>query len=92
MAGPRKRTPGAVQVPAGPGPWLRALVLPALTLGIGIAGVLVRVVRASVVEQLGRDYVRTALGAGVRPSVVLWRNVLPNALASPLARGRPTPR
>jgi peptide/nickel transport system permease protein len=78
--------PGGYQpIAAGPGPWLRALVLPALTLGIGIAGVLVRVVRASVVEQLGRDYVRTALGAGVRPSVVLWRNVLPNALASPLA-------
>ena len=76
---------GYQPISAGLGPWLRALVLPALTLGIGIAGILVRVVRASIVEQLGRDYVRTALGAGVRPAVVLWRNVLPNAMVSPLA-------
>lgn len=76
---------GYVPVAEGAGAWLRALVLPALTLGVGVAGVLVRVVRASILEQSGRDYVRTALGAGVRPAVVLWRNVLPNALVSPLA-------
>ena len=43
-----------------------------------------RVVRTSMVEELDRDYVRTALGAGIPRSVVIGRNVLRNALITPV--------
>ena len=41
-------------------------------------------VRTSVVEELDRDYVRTALGAGIPRPVVIARNVLRNALITPV--------
>jgi peptide/nickel transport system permease protein len=75
---------GYVPITAGVWPWLSSLLLPGATLGIGVAGILTRVVRASVTEQLDQDYVRTAYGAGLAPGRVLVRNVLPNSLAAPL--------
>ena len=68
----------------GFGPWISSLIMPAVALGLPVAGILTRVVRASVVEELEKDYVRTALGAGLPRSVVIGRNVLRNALVSPL--------
>ncbi len=56
-----------------------SLVLPALTLGTGLAAILARMVRASVLEVLGEDYVRTARAKGLAPAVVLWRHALRNA-------------
>ena len=47
------------------------LVLPALTLGLGMAGVLVRLTRASVLDALGEDSTRTARAKGAPP----WRVV-----------------
>ena len=44
-----------------------SLVLPAITLGTGLAAVLARMVRASVLEVLGEDYVRTARAKGLGP-------------------------
>ena len=75
---------GFVPLSAGVGPWLRALILPAITLAAAVAGLLTRVVRSAVLEELGKDYVRTGLAAGVSRRTVLWRNVLPNALGTPL--------
>ncbi|MFB6398020.1 ABC transporter permease [Polymorphospora lycopeni] len=75
---------GYQPVSAGLWPWLSTLLLPAVTLALGVAGILVRVVRASVADQLDQDYVRTALGAGLSRTRVLWRNLLPNALVTPL--------
>jgi peptide/nickel transport system permease protein len=75
---------GYVPISAGVWPWLSSLLLPGITLGIGVGGILTRVVRASVTEQLDQDYVRTAYGAGLAPGRVLVRNVLPNSLAAPL--------
>jgi peptide/nickel transport system permease protein len=75
---------GYTPISDGIWPWLRALLLPGATLAVGVAGILVRVVRASVADQLDQDYVRTALGAGLSRRTVLWRNVLPNALTTPL--------
>jgi len=43
---------------------LRHLVLPAVTLGLGLAGALTRMVRSGVLEELGQDYVRTAKAKG----------------------------
>ena len=56
-----------------------SLVLPALTLGTGLAAVLARMVRASVLEVLGEDYIRTARAKGLTPRAVLWRHALRNA-------------
>lgn len=55
--------------------WL-SLVLPAVTLGTGLAAVLARMVRASVLEVMGEDYVRTARAKGLGPSAVLWHHAL----------------
>ncbi|MFN2376992.1 MAG: ABC transporter permease [Candidatus Binatia bacterium] len=59
------------------------LVLPALTLGAGMSGILVRMTRAALLETLSDDYVRTALAKGASPSRVLLVHALPNA-ATPL--------
>jgi ABC-type dipeptide/oligopeptide/nickel transport system, permease component len=58
--------------------------LPALALAIPVAGSLARVVRTSMVEELDKDYVRTAIGAGIPKSEVVARNVLRNALITPI--------
>jgi peptide/nickel transport system permease protein/oligopeptide transport system permease protein len=60
---------------AGP----QSILLPALALGIPLAGIQARVVRASVLDALQRDYVRTLIAAGVPERRVIWRNVLRNA-------------
>lgn len=64
--------------------WLQSLWLPALALGIPVAASLTRVVRTSMVEELDRDYVRTAIGSGLPMRVVVGRNVLRNALITPV--------
>ncbi|MDN6303300.1 MAG: ABC transporter permease, partial [Brachybacterium sp.] len=67
-----------------PAAYLRNIALPALALGVPVAGSLVRVVRTAMVEELDRDYVRTAIGAGIPYPVVISRNVLRNALITPI--------
>ena len=42
--------------------WLKSMTLPALSLSLPVAAQLTRIVRTSVVEELDRDYVRTAVG------------------------------
>ena len=59
---------------------LSHLVLPAFTLGAALAAILTRMVRASVIEELSADYVRTARSKGVSESGVLFRHALRNAL------------
>jgi peptide/nickel transport system permease protein len=56
------------------------LVLPAVTLALGPAAVLARLARASILETLGDDYVRTAKAKGVPATGVLVRHVLRNSL------------
>jgi peptide/nickel transport system permease protein len=56
------------------------LFLPALTISLSIAPVLVRSLRSSILESLGADYVRTARAKGLRESVVVIAHVLRNAL------------
>ncbi|MCW3814761.1 ABC transporter permease [Micromonospora sp. DR5-3] len=64
--------------------WLRSLTLPALALSLPVAAQLTRIVRTSMVEELDKDYVRTAIGSGLPSVVVVGRNVLRNALINPL--------
>lgn len=56
------------------------LVLPVATQALGTAGILVRPVRAGMLDQLRREYVRTARSKGIANRAVLWQHVLPNAL------------
>jgi len=56
------------------------LVLPALTLALPGVAMVARLVRASVLEVSGSDFVRTALAKGLAPRWVLLRHVLPNGL------------
>lgn len=67
-----------------PGTWARNIALPAFSLAAPVAGSLTRVVRTAMVEELDRDYVRTAVGAGVPYTEVVSRNVLRNALITPI--------
>jgi peptide/nickel transport system permease protein len=69
---------------ADPSGWLARMTLPALALAVPVIGQLSRVVRTSMVEELDRDYVRTALGAGIPRFIVVGRNVLRNALITPV--------
>jgi peptide/nickel transport system permease protein len=64
--------------------WLKTMALPALALSLPVAAQLTRIVRTAVVEELDKDYVRTAIGSGLPPVVVVGRNVLRNALINPL--------
>lgn len=67
-----------------PGGWLARMALPSFALAVPVAGQMIRVIRTSMVEELDKDYVRTALGAGIPKSTVIARNVLRNALISPV--------
>lgn len=64
---------------SGRGSW-RHLVLPALTLGLSSAAFIARISRASVIEALGQDHVRTAKAKGVAPRRVVLRHALRNAM------------
>lgn len=59
--------------------FLRHLVLPTLTLGMVYMALIARITRASVLEVLSQDYIRTAHAKGVAPPRVLWRHALKNA-------------
>lgn len=73
--------PPLTEDPAG---WFGRMLLPAVALAVPVIGQLSRVVRTAMVEELDRDYVRTALGAGVPRPIVIGRNVLRNALITPV--------
>ncbi len=57
----------------------RSLVLPAVTLGTALAALLSRMVRASLLEVLGEDYIHAARARGLSPLAVVCRHALPNA-------------
>ncbi len=59
---------------------LTYLLLPALALAANSAAVISRLVRASMLEVLREDFVRTARAKGLRPPRVVWRHALRNAL------------
>lgn len=63
----------------GVGPWLEHLILPCLTLGVTFAALITRMTRASTLEILREEYVRTARAKGLGESTVLVRHVLRNA-------------
>jgi peptide/nickel transport system permease protein len=56
------------------------LVLPAITMGGAMAAVLVRMIRTSMLEELGQDYIRTARAKGLPEHSVVYRHALRNAM------------
>ena len=71
-------------VTVNPSGWFLRMLLPAIALAVPVVGQMTRVVRTSMVEELDRDYVRTAVGAGIPKRIVVARNVLRNALITPV--------
>jgi peptide/nickel transport system permease protein len=72
-------------LPSSGGDGARAIILPALTLGVYPAATIARLLRSSLIETLARDYVRTAHGKGLSPSAVVRRHALRNAALPTLA-------
>ncbi|MGN8552213.1 UNVERIFIED_CONTAM: ABC transporter permease [Microbacterium sp. SLM126] len=79
-------------VPAGgytplfedPAGWARQMVLPVLALAIPFSCAMTRIVRASMLEELDKDYVRTARGLGLSQWTLMSRNVMRNGLVAPV--------
>lgn len=59
---------------------LAHLVLPAITMGGSLAAILTRMVRTSMLEELGQDYIRTARAKGLAERTVVYRHALRNAM------------
>ena len=70
---------GYKSITEGVGPFLHRLVLPAVTLNVIYIALIARITRASVLEILGEDYIRTAHAKGLTPRAVLMRHALRNA-------------
>ena len=56
------------------------IILPAFTLGAALSAILTRMIRSSVIEELGEDYVRTARAKGLSERIVIYKHVLKNGL------------
>jgi ABC-type dipeptide/oligopeptide/nickel transport system permease component len=56
------------------------LILPAITMGGALAAILTRMVRTSMLEELGQDYIRTARAKGLPERTVVYRHALRNAM------------
>ena len=57
-----------------------SIILPALTLGLGLSAILTRMTRTSLLEVLSDDYIRTARAKGLKESTVIGRHALRAAL------------
>ncbi|MFW5680602.1 MAG: ABC transporter permease [Pseudomonadota bacterium] len=60
-------------------PWLRHLTMPAIALGLAYVALIARITRASMLEVLAEDYVRTARAKGVANAPLLLKHALKNA-------------
>jgi len=70
---------GYKRLAEGVGPWLYQLLLPSITLSVIYIALIARVTRASVLDTLGEDYIRTARAKGLPEVKVLMRHALANA-------------
>jgi peptide/nickel transport system permease protein len=72
-------------LPSSGGDGARAIVLPALTLGVYPAATIARLLRSSLIETLSHDYIRTARGKGLSSWAVVRGHALRNAALPTLA-------
>jgi len=71
---------GFVPFSQDPWGWAKSLLMPSFTLAVGYTAILSRLVRASLLDVLSEDYVRTARAKGLHQRVVIWRHALGNAM------------
>ncbi len=70
---------GYVSIRGGFWPWLERLILPSIALGLTYAALIARITRASMLEVLAQDYIRTAQAKGLAADKVLIGHALKNA-------------
>ncbi len=70
---------GYTPLAQGVWPWLQNLILPSLTLGSAFIALIARITRATMLEVLSQDYVRTARAKGLGQSPILFVHALKNA-------------
>jgi peptide/nickel transport system permease protein len=70
---------GFTRITANPFKWLRSVTLPALAIGLGVAGNVARQVRAALADVMGSAYIRTAWSMGANTRVVVIKHALKNA-------------
>ncbi|MGZ2505260.1 ABC transporter permease [Rhizobium leguminosarum] len=70
---------GYKPIEGGLGPWVTHLILPTLVLGLGYIAFIARVTRASMLEVLSEDYMRTAAAKGASSYAMLFHHALKNA-------------
>jgi peptide/nickel transport system permease protein len=63
-----------------PGKNLQSMMLPAITLGLPLAAIAMRLTRSQMLEVLRQDYIRTALAKGLRERSIIYRHALKNAM------------
>ncbi|MFT4211938.1 MAG: ABC transporter permease [Microbacterium sp.] len=63
---------------SGSGSW-QSLILPSVSIAIALAAEIMMLVRSSVIEELNKDYIRTARGKGLPEAVILYGHALRNA-------------
>jgi glutathione transport system permease protein len=66
--------------PTGGSDSWKSYILPSITLGAGVAAVIARFARSSLMEILKEDYIRTGRAKGLKENVVVWRHALKNAM------------
>jgi len=71
---------GYVSPSDGIWPWFKHLILPGLAAGVGEAAILMRFVRAGLLEVLGSDYVRTARAKGLPERRVIMSHAMRNSM------------
>ena len=73
--------PGAIVTPqAWWGPYLWYMLFPALAVALPRSAMTVKMLRGSILSEMGQDYIRTAYSKGNSKSSALWRHVLRNAM------------
>lgn len=66
------------------GDGIDALILPSITLGLFLAGGLARLIRSSIIETMGQDYIRTAHAKGLSTLRIVAKHAMRNAMIPPI--------
>ncbi len=69
---------------ANPAGYFGRMIMPAVALAFPLTGQMTRIVRTAMVEERDKDYVQPAKGSGLPQKVIIARNVLRNALITPV--------
>ncbi|SFB22998.1 peptide/nickel transport system permease protein [Acetitomaculum ruminis DSM 5522] len=69
-------------LPVGGSGSFEKLIMPTLTLGLGMSAYYIRRIRAVMLEQMGENYIIGCLSRGVKKSAIIFKHILPNSLLS----------